>query len=49
MCTHNIPFLKMKKKIHSAWIFSTGHKNEFKTAVVNKSSVFEPLKFCVGH
>ena len=25
--------------------FSKGLKNEFKTAVVNKPSVFEPLKF----
>ena len=26
-------------------IFSKGLKNEFETAVVNESSVFEPLKF----
>ena len=26
--------------------FSKGLKNEFETAVVNESSVFEPLKFC---
>ena len=26
-------------------LFSSGLKNEFKTAVVNESSVFEPLKF----
>ena len=28
-------------------IFSKGLKNEFETAVVNESSVFEPLKFSV--
>ena len=30
--------------IFSYGIFSNGLKNEFKTAVVNKPSVFEPLK-----
>ena len=29
--------------------FSMGLKNEFETAVVNKPSVFEPLKFCIFH
>ena len=54
MCSHNIPFLNMKKKNHptlsqicSYGIFSKGPKNEFETAVVNESSVFEPLKFNV--
>ena len=32
-------------KICSHGIFSKGLKNEFKTAVVNEPSVFEPLKF----
>ena len=27
------------------WDFSKGLKNEFETAVVNRPSVFEPLKF----
>ena len=52
MSTHNIPFLNMKKKITlklsricSYMIFSKGSKNEFETAVLNESSVFEPLKF----
>ena len=31
--------------ICSYGIFSKGLKNEFKTAVVNKPSLFEPLKF----
>ena len=31
--------------ICSYGIFSRGLKNEFKTAVVNEPSVFEPLKF----
>ena len=40
----------MKKKIipnypKSAVIFSYGLKNKFETAMVNKPSVFEPLKF----
>ena len=42
----------MKKENHtklsqicSYRIFSKGLKNEFETAVVNESSVFEPLKF----
>ena len=41
--------LNIKKKItlnypKSAGIFSKGLKNEFETAVVNESSVFEALK-----
>ena len=32
-------------QICSYGIFSKGLKNEFETAVVNKPSVFEPLKF----
>ena len=32
-------------KICSFRLFSKGLKNEFETAVVNESSVFEPLKF----
>ena len=32
-------------QICSYEIFSKGLKNEFETAVVNESSVFEPLKF----
>ena len=42
----------IKKKNHTKLsqicnqgIFSQGPKNEFKRAVVNESSVFEPLKF----
>ena len=31
-------------QICSYWIFSSGLKNEFETAVVNKPPVFEPLK-----
>ena len=52
MSTHNIPFRSKHKKItlnypKSAAIryFSKGLINEFETAVVNESSVFEPLKF----
>ena len=50
MSTQNIPF-EIKKKITlnypqpELWNFSKGLKNEFETAVVNKPSVFEPLKF----
>ena len=38
-------------QICSYGIYSKGPKNEFKTAVVNEPSVFEPLKFyciCLG-
>ena len=36
-------------QICSNEIFSKGRKNEFETAVVNESSVFEPLKFyCIS-
>ena len=49
MSTHNIPFLieKKKKKIPLIYPKSAAMvlKNDFKTAVVNESSVFEPLKF----
>ena len=50
MSTHNIPFSSIKNhpklsQICSYGIFSKGLKNEFETAVVNESSVFEPLKF----
>ena len=50
--THNIPFsIKKKKENPPRWfqicshrMFSKGLKNEFETVVVNRSSVFEPLK-----
>ena len=52
MCTHNIPFLIIKKKITQDYskyaamgFISSGLKNEFETAVENEPSVFEPLKF----
>ena len=52
MSTHNIPFLIQKKENHpklsqicSHGIFSKGLKNELETAVVNKPSMFKPLKF----
>ena len=52
MRTHNIPFLNLKKEncsklsqICNYGICSNGLKKEFETAVVNKPSVFEPLKF----
>ena len=41
--TKNHPKLS---QICSYGIFSKGLKNEFETAVVNESSVFEPLEFC---
>ena len=50
MSTHNIPFKIQKKTIlnypKSArdGMFSFRFKNEFETAVVNKPSMFEPLK-----
>ena len=52
MSTRNIPFSIYRRK--SAYIipnlklldfFFKGLKDEFETAVVNESSVFEPLKF----
>ena len=53
MSTHNIPFFNTIKENtlnypNSAVMgfFSWGLKNEFKRAVVNEPSVFEPLKFC---
>ena len=46
---HTIFNMKRKKTLIilslSLWDFSKGLKNEFETAVVNESSVFEPLKF----
>ena len=55
MSTRNIPFLTMKKKIILNYpkcnygICSKRLKNKFKTAVVNKPSLFEPLKFyCIS-
>ena len=49
---HTIFNIKKKKKKKnliilsmSLWDFSTRLKNKFETAVVNKPSVFEPLKF----
>ena len=52
MSTHSVPFLNIKKENHpklsqicNYGISSKGPKNEFETAVVNKPSVFEPLKF----
>ena len=50
MSTHNIPFSILKKhpkssQICSYGIVSKGLKNEFDTAVVIESSVFEPLEF----
>ena len=51
MSTHNIHF-QYKKENHRELfqictyeIFSKGLENEFKKAVVNEQSVFEPLKF----
>ena len=47
MCTHNVPFLIIKKKITPDYsksaamiFFSYGLMNEFKTDVVNEPSVF---------
>ena len=50
MSTHNIPFQYKKgnysklSKDCSYEIFSKGPKQEFEAAVVNKPSVFQPLK-----
>ena len=47
MSTRNILFSIHKSKLtlnYQLWDFSKGRKNEFETAVVNESSVFEPLK-----
>ena len=51
MKTHNILFSIFKKENHpylslicsQVFLFSKGLENEFKIAVVNESSVFEPL------
>ena len=51
MSTHNMPFqYKIENhpklsQISSYGIFSKGLKKEFKIAVVNEPSVFEPQKF----
>ena len=52
MSAHNIPISVLKKKIKLNYpksaamgLFSYGLKNVFETAVVNETSVFEPLKF----
>ena len=52
MSTHNIPFSTQKKENHPNYsrsaamgFFSKGFKNKFETAVLNKPSGFEPLKF----
>ena len=51
MSTHNIPFSTITQKNtlnyprSAAMRFSKGLKDEFEKAVVNESSVFEPLKF----
>ena len=52
MSTHNTLFFNMKKKntlnypkSAAMGFFSKGLKNEFERAVVNKPSVFKPLKF----
>ena len=38
--------MNMKNTLNlQLWAFSKGLKNEFKTAMVNEPSVFEPLKF----
>ena len=46
MSTYNIPFSIKKRSPQncSQGTFSKGLNKEFKTAVVNKPSVFEPLK-----
>ena len=57
MSTHSIPFLIYTQKITLNYpksaelygMFFKGLKKTFETAVVNESSVFEPLKFyCIG-
>ena len=55
MSTHDIPFSKKKKKSTLNYPksatkgFFQGLKNELEIAVVNKPSVFEPLKFyCIS-
>ena len=55
MSTHNIPFLNINKKgtlnypkSAALGYLSKGLKNEFETAMVNKPSVFQPLKvYCI--
>ena len=51
MSTHNIPFLNMKKKITLNYLksadmgfFHRDSRMSCETAVVNKPSVFQPLK-----
>ena len=56
MSSHNIPFFNMKKKNTLNYsksadmgFLSKGLKTEFERAVVNETSVFEPLKFyCIS-
>ena len=51
MSIHNKPFSIYKRKSRliilnlQLWDFSKGLKNDFEAAVVNKPSVFEPLRF----
>ena len=46
-----MPFISIRKENHpkllqiSMGVFSYGLKKEFETALVNESSVFEPLEF----
>ena len=54
MSRHNIPFSVKKKiaqnypEIAAMGFFSNRLNNKFATAVVNKASVFEPLKvYCI--
>ena len=56
MSTHKKPVQYKKKEnntklsqMYSQGIFSYGLKNEFETAVVNETSVFEPLKFYLSY
>ena len=55
MSTHNINFQYNKKiilnypKSAAMGFCSKGFKEEFETAVVNKPSVLEPLKFYCTH
>ena len=54
MSTHNIPLsitlsYPRYDTVCSYGMFSWGLKNEFKIAVVNEPSVFEPLEFYCSH
>ena len=47
--TENYHKLSQTNEYLQLSVFSYGLKNEFKTAVVNEPSVFEPLKFfCIS-